>query len=241
MKKNLKMQLTTAFDAPPPMKKTEFLQSVNYPKTSRTDFIFGQVGYIRKRVWVTSCLLLVTAFIGLRSTSDDGVLSFIWFTSSLLPFLSLVTVSEIARSASHNMEELEMSCKYNFPNVILARLGILSFMNLSLFGVILLSFHNRVDFGTLRTGTYLLVPFMLTCSLSLFTLNRLHSRETTYVCGAISCLTSIANTLAAARYRVAFSDENAMFWGLAFLVLLVVTISETIKLIKETEELQWNL
>jgi hypothetical protein len=238
--KKLKEQLKAVFDAPEPKRKSAFLQSLNYPKTSRFDFILGQIGYIRKRVWVISCLLVILAIFGLRYAPADNDFSFIWVISSVLPFISLVTVTEIARSASYNMAELEMSCKYNFAGVVLARLGILGFFNMLVFATVIILLHGESGFGVFRAGVYLLVPFMLTCSLSLFTLNRLRSRETIYICGGISCFTGIANTLFIQLNQV-YSDEYLMMWIFALGILAVFTVMESIKLVRKTEELQWNL
>ena len=241
MKKKLKSQLKASFEAPVPVRKTEFLQSLNFPKTNRLDFILSQIGYIRKRVWIISCLLFALALFGLRA--DNNGLNLTWVISSIMPFVSLVTITEIAKSASHSMAELEMSCKYNFAGVVLARLGILGSFNLLLFGLIIILFNinGEIGFGILRTGLYLFVPFMLTCSLSLFAINRLHSRETVYICGAVSCFIGIANAIFTTQYKPAFSSEYMIFWGFAFIILVIFAITEIIKFIRKTEELQWNL
>ena len=241
MNKKIISQLKTAFDAPAPTRKTEFLQSINYPKISCLDFILGQIAYIRKRVWILSCLLVTATLFALRFFTDDSSLNLIWIVSSLLPFISLITVTEIARSVSYNMAELEMSCRYNFAGIVLTRLGILSCFNILVFAPIILSFSGEVGFGIFRLAVYLLVPFMLTCSLSLYVLNRLQSGRITYICCGISCFVGILNILFTAQYSMAFSDEYFSLWSLFFIILVIFTVGETIKLIKKTEELQWNL
>ena len=241
MNKKMKSRLKAAFDYPAPTRKTEFLRSINFPKISRFDFIMGQIGYIRKRVWIISCLLVTAALFTLRFFTDDSSLKLIWIVSSLLPFLSLMTITEIARSVSYNMAELEMSCRYNFAGIVLTRLGILSCFNILVFAPIILLFPDEVSFGIVRLTIYLLVPFMLTCSLSLYVLNRLQSGRTTYICCGISCFVVILNILFTAQYSMAFSDIYFSLWSLFFIILLLFTVGETTKLIKKTEELQWNL
>ena len=260
MKKRFREQLKKAFDAPAQTpnqtKKTEFIQSINFPKTNRFDFILGQIGYIRKRVWIISCLLLIAALVCLWFFNSDSInnsLDFIWIISSFIPFISLITVTEITRSTSYNMAELEMSCKYNFADIVLARLGILSFFNMAVFGVIILSFISEiskinkigeVNLSVFIAGIYMLVPFMLTCSLSLFAVNRLRSRETTYICGGISCFIGIANSIFTSfinQHKTAFSDDYLSLWSLTFIILIIWTVHEVTKLVKKTEEIQWNL
>jgi len=238
--KKLKSQLKKVFEVPAPANKTEFLRSINFPKTNRLDFILSQIRYIRKRVWIISFLLVTVVLIGLRFSANVGNMSFLSVISSILPFVSLMTVTEIARSASYNMAELEMSCKYNFVGIVLARLGILSFFNIAIFGILILAFHDNISLGMIRPGIYLLVPFMLTCLLSLFTINRFRSKETTYICGIISCFIGIANALFTTQYAMAFSDKYFYLWSYALIILVLFTIGESIKFIKKTEELQWN-
>ena len=241
MNKKLKSHLQTVFDAPTPTRKEEFLQSINFPKTSYFDFILGQIGYIRKRVWVASCLLVLALLLGLQAYTNYESLHFIWIVSSILPFVSLLTITEIVRSSSHNMSELEMSCKYNLADIILVRLGTLSCFNAVILGLIIFLLRYEFDFMIFRLVVYMLVPFILTCSLSLFIINHFSSKETSYICCATSCSLSMANVIFSTQYKIAFLDEYLFFWGLALIFLMVWLVTEIMKLIKKTEELQWNL
>ena len=241
MSKKLKDSLRIAFYAPVPKRKCEFLLSVNFPKSTRFDFLLAQVRYIRKRVWIGTLLAIVPALIFLFSNITENILGFIWVTSSLLPFIVLMGMTEIARSVSHNMAELEMSCKYSFSDIVLARLAILACNHMVMFAVVIASFRMVSSLEALRFGTYLFVPFLLTCSLSLFALNRLRSNESVYICGGISCFVSILNAVLANRCRIAFSNEHVTLWIIASCLLLAWTVSEITKLIQKTEEHQWNL
>jgi len=239
--KKLKVDLRAAFNAPTPKRKSEFLLSVNYPKTSRCDFLLAQIGYIRKRVWIASLLAAVPSLILLSSQITENIMAFVWVVSSLLPFVALAGITEVARSVSHNMAELEISCKYGLSDIVLARLGILGCTNMIVFAVIIMSFRIAGSIPALRLGAYMFVPFLLVCSLSLFTFNRLQSRDGIYICGVISCAVSISNAFLSNQYRIAFSGEYTMFWGLSFVALLIWTAVEVIRLIRRTEENQWNL
>lgn len=240
MNKKFIKQINSAFNAPPPTRKAAFLQSLNYPQTSRFDFIVGQIGYIRKRVWVISCLLAVATLFGLHRWTNDNRLNLIWIVSSVLPYISLVTITELARSTSYNMDELEICCKHNLADIVLARLGILSGFNLAIFTLIMLSFVSTIGIDVFHAGLYLFIPFLLTCSLSIFTLNRLRSREATYICGGISCFVGIANAIVFNESYIFYSDKYVPLGGIAFIALMLFAIKEAIKLIKKTEELPWS-
>lgn len=224
-----------------PVRKNEFIKSINFPRTTLCDFVLGQIGYIRKRVWIVSLFTAALTLFGLRLFENNDTANFIWIISSFLPFVALIGITEITRSMAYNMTELEMACKYSFSNIVLTRLGVLGCLNTTVFLVIISALWNYGSFGIFRTGIYILTPFVLTCSLSLFVMNRLRSREVVYVCGGISCFVSISNAVLATQQSFIHSDRYLMYWAAAALVLLTWVTKETIKLVKKTEEMQWSL
>ena len=241
MNRKLKENIAAAFDAPAPRRKTEFLSSINFLKVTLSDFILAQMGYIRKRVWLATLLAIASALLILYTNVTENVLGFVWSVSSLLPFTVLAGITEIARSISYNMAELESSCKYSFSDVVLARLGIIGCINLLMFAIVIALFHIEGSIGVWRLGTYLFVPYLLSCALSLFTLNRLRSKENIYICGGISGFVSITNAFLSNQYQSVFSDEYTLFWAIALCFLLLWTAGEIVKLIQRTGEYQWNL
>lgn len=241
MNRKLKQQLNSAFEPPVPIKKDAFLQTFNYPKESYFNFICYQIGYIRKYVWAISALLLVIALGSLYYIPEEGILEIVWIVSSLLPFVTLLTVTEISRSASYNMAELEMSCKFNLSDIILVRMGILGTANFMLFVIILVFTMFKTDYSILRLGTYIVVPFLLTLVLSLVVLNHMRSRETIYVCAGISCGVSVLYSVLRFSVEIAFTYDNLYIWGILCCILIISAVIQIKKLIKKTEELQWSL
>ncbi|CRZ34027.1 hypothetical protein DFR55_1087 [Herbinix hemicellulosilytica] len=238
MKYKLKKELKTVFDAPAPARKEEFINLLEYPKANRLDFFISQIGYIRKRVWILSLLLFIGTLIGLYFSGASY--SFVWVVSSVLPFVSLVTISEIARSITYNMDELEMSCKYNLLEVSLIRIGILGVVNLAVFIGILLLLSGKTDLGFIRLGIYLSTPYLLNCYGSLFVINRSKSRDTVYICGSVTALVSILNSLISIRIYDIYLERNRMFWAIAFIMFAVLSLKEIVKFIKRMEDLKWN-
>ncbi|RSK26254.1 hypothetical protein EJF36_04940 [Bacillus sp. HMF5848] len=241
MNRKLKIELKSAFHTPTPKRKDEFLKNLDFPKTSNLDFIYNQVFYIRKRVWISSSLILIGALLSLYLLTDINSFSVLWSISSILPFIALLFITEVARSKSYNMAELEMSCKYNLLNIILVRLGILSGIHLVTFTILILALFEKMEYGLIRVGIYLLVPFLLTCVLSLLVLNHFKTREVTYICGGISCFVSISSSIISVSNVSLFADQLFYVWGIAFCILLVAVAIQTVKYIKKLEELAWNL
>jgi len=236
---NLKRELKSAFEAPIPTRKSVFISQFNYPKASRFDFLKTQAGYIRKRVWILSGLLFIGTFLGLYFYKVST--SFVWVVSSDLPFISLISMSEIVRSTTYNMEELEMSCKHNLLEVSLIRLGILGAANLLVLIGISFLLMGKTDFGFFRLGLYLTTPYLLNCYGSLFAINRLKSREITYVCGSVTAFVSTLNALFTMQINIIYTERYWVFWIATFIALAVLSTIEAVKLIKKTGELQWSL
>lgn len=241
MNRKLKQKIKLAFNTPKSTKKDEFLQSFTFPKARYSDFIINQIAYIRKRVWFISSILLLIVFCGLRFLPTDETLKLICIISSLLPFVALVTITEILRSSAYNMIELEMSCKYSLSDIILVRLYAIGGYNVIIFTLILLLLIGKIDYSILQLSVYIFTPFMLSCTISLVVLNYLKIRETAFVCGGTSCFISVLNITLFNSKQAIFSDEFLLLWYGVFLILLFGTFFQIIKLIKRTEDLGWNL
>lgn len=240
MNKKLKSQLKSAFNVPEPIKKDEFLRLITYPKSSLADFVLEQIGYIRKRVWIISLLILFATLYGLHLYRDERALKVVWGISSILPFVSLIMITEITRSTACNMAELEMSCKHSLFDVMIVRLSILGSFNFIVFVLTIVSFIGKTDFSLFRLGIYVLTPFLLTCLGSLFVINKINSRETTYICGGISSFVSLINTILTTQYNAIFENRYMLVWSILFFSLIFLVGREIIKLLKKMGELQWN-
>ncbi|WP_105615664.1 hypothetical protein [Vallitalea okinawensis] len=240
MNRKLKSYIKDAFEAPGTTRKKEFLMSINYPKATHMDFILRQVGFIRKRVWIVACIFLIAGLVGLYDYKGDGTLNIIWIVSSLLPFVALVAVTEIVRSMSYQMEELEMSCKHTYADVVLVRLCIVGGYNLVVLGLLLLLFLYKTDISMIPLGMYLVTPFLLTCSLSLLILNHIHSRDTIYVCAGMASFVSVINSLFTMRYFEVIVGRYLKLWSMLILILIIIIAKQTVKFIEKAGELQWN-
>jgi len=237
LSRKIKKALQGAFDAPEPKRKMSFLMTFAPPRANRLDFVITQVGYIRKRIWIASFVTITLVLLGLHV--QDDINSLIWIVSSFLPFISVLGIAEIAKSASYNMSELEMSCRYSFLDIALARLGILGAVNGITFATIIIFIARVSDIGILTSIAYLFIPYLLACLLSLFSLNRFRGKERLYICGLASCLVSVASFIYYNWAELAFTGERWLF--MAFAVLLVLTGAEIIKFIRKMEDYQWSL
>lgn len=237
MNNKLEKALKSAFNAPPPTRKTEFLMSFEYPAASRKDFFMAQLGYIRKRVWAVSFLMVAAVMVALRYQEDVNVI--VWLAASFLPFFVLLGITELAKSVSYNMAELEMCCRYSLSDITLARLGIIGAVNAVTFIILTAVLSWGSGAGVFALIVQMFTPYLLTCCLSLFSLNRFRGKERLYICGVASCLVGISSVVVFNPVNMILPSGNWLFWS--FWLLLIWGITEAVKFIKKLEDYQWNL
>jgi hypothetical protein len=241
MNRNMKRTLKTAFAAPPPTRRDAFLAEADFPRIGFAGFMLAQAGYIRKRVWAAAFAVVASALCGMLSGFTAGTLDMLAVISSLLPFAALVGVTEIIRSRAHNMAELEMTCRYSLSQVILTRLAVIGGLSFVTAVAAALIVGTRYALPAVVLCGRLFSPFLLCCALSLFAVNRLRDIEGGYVCGAIASFISFFNIIRSMPPKPLLESFSPPVWLGVLAALTLWMAVEAIKLIKRTEEIEWNL
>lgn len=245
MDKKLKNALQAAFEAPTTSQKNNFLQTLNYPKSTYKNFFITQIGYIRKRIWLFLFFIIVLGLASILMFQQsiyyrkEG--SIVWMISAIIPFLALMSMAELSRSMFYNMVELEMSCRFSLSQIVMARATILGIGNFVIIALLLVLIIPVTDYGVFRLILYLTVPYLLTCAGSLLVLNRVRGKESIYYCGIISCFVSFVPSIFSTTRQYFYSDSFVPGWlilGIASLLLLSVQMNG---LLKRMEVLNWNL
>lgn len=248
MKRELKQAVKNAFEAPSPQKKEAFLQEISRledikqsRKITNLQFVGMQFFYIRKWVWAVSLLTFVIALFG-GCVMQKNVL---WVLSAMMPFLALTVVTETIRSETCGMAELEMASRFSLKSIVLARMGILGLVHLTLllFLAFIASQSSAANGATttLKMGVYLLVPYLLTDAGGLWLVRKIRGREAVYACFGLAVLIGMLPVLGC--YVLGISHQIVKFgwWVATLLVLCFALASEFRKNMKRTEEFTWNL
>lgn len=238
MDKKLKTALKQSFTPPPARYKEPFINSIPYPKAAFREVLISQITFIRKRVWLLFALCVVFALY--YTTYVNTPESIVMGVSAVVPFFSLCIVAEIYKSAASNMEEMELACKHNLPKIILIRIGILGAASFVLL-IFLVIITGKSSFGLFRNAIYIGVPYLLTSYLSLLTISKLRSKETIYICTAISAAVSLFIVTAHNNYNFIYHVDFTFIWGITFAVFAGLLFYSLIQFPKSQEELQWNL
>ena len=237
MNRKMKEALKEAFEAPVPIHKQEFIRNNSRQRVSIFSFMLSQAGYIRKRALVLS----LTVFVLLLTGAYFWELDMMWVISAFMPFIALSAVTENSRSAAYGMDELEMSSRFSLRSVVLARTGILGVFHLLLLCLLMPLAYAHSMFTVLQVGVYLLIPYLLTDTAGLWITRNIRGKEGLYTCvGAAVCI-SVSHSLISPRF-INILCMDYFEWLIAVLILLIVFCTkETKKMIRQTEELRWNL
>jgi hypothetical protein len=236
--KKLKQELKTAFNAPTPSKKNEFLSHLSYPKTSNTNFFFSQMGYIRKRFWGLSALATIALILFIQAF--DAAFKTVVILSSFFPFLVVLSVAEISKSSSYNMAEMEISCKYNLSKITLVRLSLIGSFHFILLFFMVMIFANSSEYSFLQFALYSITPLLLCDYLSLYISNHFHTKDIVYICAGVAGMVSMSIFLLTNNFEMIYSRRFVLFWCLVFIFMLISLVKEIKDFIKQSEELQWN-
>lgn len=231
--------LREIFDAPVPDqgRKRRFLWAYPGPRLPLWQFVFIQMSYIRKRTWLLSLSLLLPALSAAYAVDGDVL----WAASALAPFLGLLAVTESMRSALYGMDEFEMSARFSLKSVLLARMGILGLLD----AFILCCFIPLCDGGgrisLFRAGLYILVPYLMTVTASLWLTRCFYSRDIIYGCMGVAVSVSGGNAFLHMAADFMHQNSNIVVWVSLSLFLFWKTAQEIYRMIRQTEELVWNL
>lgn len=238
MNKKIKLAFKKSFTPPPTLRKEMFVCGLAFPKAKVGEVILAQIGFIRKRVWVSFIFMVVVAF--LYTSTVETAENIVAGVSAMLPLLSLCTVSEIHKSISYKMQEMELACKHNLSQITLMRIGILgtaSFVAL-MFCVALIGENN---FGAFRNAIYICVPYLLSSYLSLLVVVKLQSKETSYICCGVCTFVSILMISGNSIYKFIYTPDFTGIWTIIFVTLVGLIFHTLAKFIKLQEEVRWNL
>lgn len=237
MDKKLKRALEQAYRVPAPMKKAAFLKQYRRRELGRWELVAVQAGYVRWWIWGAS-LALFGLILWMAYPQARGLGA--WYASALTPFLALLVVLENGRSRTYQMEELELACRMARHSVLLARMVVLGLFHLALLAGLTLPLAVWGGSGVIRTGIYLLTPYLSTAALGMELTRRIRGRECLPACGGAAVLVSGLGVLIVNRRLIDGLPEHFSLWVAALVLSAAAAGAEIMLSIQERSELQWN-
>lgn len=135
--------------------KSAFYESEKSRLLSRTEFLFWQISYIRKRWWGLQMLLLVLLW-GLLKMSDGG--EYVQrCMGALAPVFVILVMPELWKNRESGAVEVEIASYFDLRQVYAARMfafGMFDLVLLSIFGIAAL-LTGRLGIGTMVVHFFL--------------------------------------------------------------------------------------
>ena len=141
---------------------------------STFEMITSQFRFIARPVWILQgiALLCLCAFMGVAMISEQFVNKFPAFASVSAVFVSMTVLPIYGRSRRHRMREIESTTRISHPRLILAKLCVVGIGDAVCLAAITLLTFEKMTAPAQTVLTFILLPFLITCTASLFIMNR---------------------------------------------------------------------
>jgi len=240
-KKQLISEIKKAYVQPKTRQKEAFLSKLSYPKSTFSQFAFDQLAFIRRRTWLISIALFVTMELLMRYNNFTEIQSAgIIIVSAFVPMLTLVSAIELLRSKRYGMGEMEMSTRFSLGTLMLVKMSWLGISNLVVLMTSALFMMDKIEGGFVRTGIYLLVPYLFTCNLSLWLIKKTKEKECVYYCATASGTVSLILLVLSKNAVWLYESRFTLAWAFICILLFILMLVESIRIIRNMEENKWN-
>ncbi len=236
MDRKLKTALDAAFEAPPPEGKAAFLRAHRRRELRPAALLLTQAGYVHWWTWAGSCVL----FAGILVLAAGSEPQAVWSGSALTPLLALLAVAESGRAKRYGMEELELACRMPQSSALLARMAAVGLLHLLLLGISAPILSIWGGTGVVQTGIYLLTPYLLTAAIGMELSRRVRGQQGLLACTATAALVCVIGELAQTVRPELYLEEMLPLWYIALAICLAASGFEFVRMIRESEALQWN-
>lgn len=236
MNKQLKRDLQRFYQAPEPVHKRIFLQQFDDGTITVFEFVRMQAAYIHKWNWLLAGAVFLLALVGSRMADR----SMVWCLSAAIPFLALMTVTEINQSVRWGMSELELSARFSLKFVTLARLLILGIGNFILLMVLIPVICIWQQTAIIDSAIHILIAYLLPTFFNLIIVRKIHGRESLYACMGVTVLISAGYMIMGYLPVRAAELVSMEMWLGIFGLLVILTGRELTKVVKQTEEYVWS-
>ena len=216
------------------------LNKLTRNKTPFMDLFAQQLKYISPLLWVTqllAILLMVVLSVNLKEPYSE--VPEIIFT--ITPLLAFFAAPELIKSVIFDMSELEKVCKNSAPKILMARLMVISCINLAAITITTSIVSARYGMPFTQIILYGLVPFNIVNGLNLLIFDLFKVRSS-FIAKAVSlCSVVIMKIISELSFFTAINDIAwiILFWISALLLLTELFRFMRIQIEKE-EYLQWN-
>ena len=162
-----------------------------------------------------------------------------WTISSILPLFALIFSALFGRSERYGMEEFEAASRFSLRFIRMTRMLILGTISCLLILVCTCILRKFLGISPMITVCFVGFPYLFNVWGSLLITRKWHAKENIYGCMGVTVLSCLMPFVA--EFVKLWTYISSITAFLAILILLAVTVRESILYIKEGEDLLWNL
>ncbi len=196
----------------------QLIQQAPPESMSLQSFYFQQLQFIRPRTWCLQFIIVILAALLIMNAPNTRTL--IALTSAVSPFIYLVGFSELVRSHLHRVFELELSTKYSYKTVMLARIGLMNILNIFAITLLVFTVVKVSQLAVLQAFFFICIPFLLTSILGLWILHWQHTKESYQWIYIAVGFFSICIMLVIYLYpQIFLSASNGLWWSVMLIAI----------------------
>jgi len=181
-----------------------------------------QLRYISPVLWFTQITLVALCIIVFGDCSDtDSTYIRLSVISACVALITLIGFPELCKSFSHNMWELEQSCKYNLRQLVAIKMLIIGFADLLMISGLTLIVGLQSGIPMIQVALYLIVPFNVMCIISFVILCFLRDKSNIHAQTAISVFVLLLLFFIFNKLSV-FRADMVAFWATVCMLSILV-------------------
>lgn len=241
MKNHIKSELKKHYQNVPPMpnpnginqaiiRAREVIQATEDETLLFWRFLFSQFGFIRKKVWIAQLFIILVCGLALCYLPEEA--KNIAMISAAAPLIVLTNVFELSRSYTHGMVEIELSTRYSFKQLMIARLSVLGMVDILCLTILLVFSGLYLSTEACAIILYALVPFLVTCFACLLILNHIKRKECNYYCAAVGLLITLAISIVTIQYPQIYELAGIWAWLIIFVMAFAGMVFEIHQMLK---------
>ncbi|NLB43347.1 MAG: hypothetical protein GX815_14060 [Clostridiales bacterium] len=198
-----------------------------------------QAKYISPYLWVTQFITIVmTIVLTINLINPYIEIPRILFTLS--PILAFFAVPELIKSMIYDMAELEHTCKYSMPKILVARLLIIGGVNIVALTIMIAFLSIQYQMPFIQLILYGLVPINIVNGINLLVLTFLNIRSTIKLTGISFCLVALMMMFTELRIFVAITETMWIIISIVSTIFLLAELYYFIKNVTREVLIQWN-
>lgn len=150
---------------------------------STFEMIISQFRFVARPVWMIQgiALLCLCVFMCTAMISEEFVSKLPALVSVSAVFVSMTVLPLYGRSRRYKMREIESTTRISHSRLILAKLCVVGIGDIVCLAAITLLAFGKMTEPAQTALTFILLPFLLSCTVSLFTINRVKEEYGIYV------------------------------------------------------------